>query len=175
MTQIGDVYSDQNHIDFFIIPEWPDDVQETPATIEPEYGSPAISVDSSARFATHEIIGGKTVRQKIGEDPVEVDIGGVCKESVARQFDSLRNAKYGSIHSKRFTGDSMTVNFASVSTSPMEDGGAVDLSDSTGNNSNTPQLLYTYDLSCVEVKVGVSTSDNVDDGNLGEGELTPTQ
>lgn len=127
----------------------PADIASLPSNITFEYPAPAISVDSAGRFITHEIIGGATVRQKIGEDPVEVSISGVCKEGTARQLDELRNAKYGRIYSKRLEGGSLDVHFASISTSPFDDAGAVDMKDSRG------EFLYTYDISAVEVSFDV--------------------
>ncbi len=122
------------------------DYESTPrASIAFTYSAPAISVDSSARFNTQKIIGGSTVRQKIGEDPLEIKINGVCKESVAIRLDTLRDAKSAILLSNRFSGGSVEVQFASVSTSPLDDGGAVAM---TGD-----EFLYTYTISAVEITV----------------------
>ncbi len=118
--------------------------QELPS-IQFTYAAPSISVDTAGRFATHEIIGGATVRQKIGEDPIEVTINGVCTEDTARDLDRLRDAEFGTLITGRLPGESLDVHFASTSTSPLEDGGAVALSDDDG------EFLYTYTLSTVEV------------------------
>lgn len=112
------------------------------------YEAPAISVDTSARFVTHKIVGGSTVRQKIGEDPIQTDIDGICIEPVARRLDNLRNAKYGTIYSARLPGGSLRVHFGSVSTSPLSDSGAVAISDEDA------EFLYNYSISTVEVTVG---------------------
>jgi len=144
---IKDAYSN-NHVDFEISSlTWEEDATTTFGSIEFEYSAPAISVDSSGRFVKHEIIGGMTVRQKIGENPINVDISGVCKESIAKKLDGLRNAKYGKIFSNRLPGESLTVQFASVSTSPLEDGGAVALTDSSS------EFLYQYTISAVEIEI----------------------
>jgi len=111
------------------------------------YTAPAISTDIAGRFATHEIIGGSTVRQKIGEDPIEVTIDGVCRESTAKQMDTLRDAKYGTLISNRLPGGSLQAQFASISSNPLEDSGAVAITDDTG------EFLYTYTISAVEVFV----------------------
>lgn len=111
------------------------------------YQAPSISVDTSARFVTHKIIGGSTVRQKIGEDPIQVDIDGICDEVVARQLDNLRNAKHGVIYSARLPGGSLRVHFGSVSTSPLSDSGAVAISDENA------RFLYNYTISAVGVTV----------------------
>lgn len=144
-----DAYS-PNHIDFSIDNiEWEDDGPNIDPRIDFEYGAPGISVDGSGRFVKHEIIGGTTVRQKIGEDPLEVDISGVCKQEKAKKLDNLRDAKYGTIHSVRLPGDSLDVQFASISTSPLDDAGAVALDD--GREGVEADFLYTFDLSTVEI------------------------
>jgi len=135
-----------NHTEFEIANiEYEDDATETPDPIELEYTAPSIAVDTAGRFATHKIVGGSTVRQKIGEEPIEVTVDGVIKEPTARQMDNLRDAEFGTIYSERLPGGSLQVHFASTSTSPLEDGGAVAISDD--------QFLYTFTLSCVEVFV----------------------
>jgi hypothetical protein len=145
MSEFKDAY-DNNHVDFEIGSiSYEDDAVSTPDPIQFEYTAPEVSVDSAGRFAVHEIIGGATVRQKIGEEPVEVDIGGVCTESVAKELDGLRDAKFGTIYSNRLVGGSMQVHFASISTSPLESGGAVAM--------DNDEFLYTFDMSCVEVVV----------------------
>jgi len=123
------------------------EIEEIEQTISFEYEAPAISVDTAGRFVSHEIIGGTTVRQKIGEDPVEVEIDGVCKESTARRIDNLRNAKYATIYSNRLPAGSLQVQFASTSTTPMSNSGAV------GINDNGAEFLYNFSLSTVEVIV----------------------
>jgi hypothetical protein len=139
----------ENHVDFQIADiAYEDDAEgNRPDPIEFRYTAPNITVDSAGRFATHKIIGGTTVRQKIGEDPIEVEIEGVCTETVARQLDGLRDAEFGTIFSERLVGGSLDVHFASSNTSPLEDGGAVAMSDSSG------EFLYSFTLSTVEVNV----------------------
>jgi len=114
-------------------------------SIQFEYDAPAISVDSAGRFTSHEIIGGSTVRQKIGEEPLEITVDGVCKEPIAVQLDTLRDAKSGVLLSNRFSGGSVEVQFASVSTPPLEDSGAVAMKDN--------EFLYNYTISAIEVSV----------------------
>lgn len=148
-SNLGKAFSDEGgHFDFEINNiEYEDDAESTPDPIEFEYKRPGVSVDVAGRFATHEIIGGDTVRQKIGENPVEVSVSGVVRESTAIQIDNLRDAKFGVIYSGRFPGNAMTVQFASSSTSPLSDGGAVGLTD------DDAEFLYTFDLECVEISV----------------------
>ena len=124
--------------------EYEDDARGSPpSSISFEYEGVAMSVDTAGRFATHEIIGGSTVRQKIGEEPIEVSISGVCFESTAKDIDRLRDAMHGTIYSGRLPGGSLTVQFASSTTSPMSDSGAVDLTEG--------KFLYSFTLECVEV------------------------
>lgn len=105
--------------------------------------NPSIAIDSAGRFATHEIIGGGVVRQKIGQDALEVTINGVCFAETARKIDALRFATEGTIYSDRFNGGSLTVHFGSASTEPMVAGDAINL--------ETNKRLYSYTLNCVEV------------------------
>lgn len=117
--------------------------EETGASVPDEIefapnDNPDISVDTSGRFKEHEIIGGVTVRQKIGEAPVEISVRGVCNEDTAKKIDQLRNARKANFISDRI---SMTVHIASSSTSPLESGGAADM--------NTGDLLYSYNLNLV--------------------------
>jgi len=112
--------------------------------------NPMIAIDSSSRFATHEIIGGGVVRQKIGQDPLEVTINGVCFGDTAKKIDALRYATFGRIYSDRFpngvpgeNSSFLDVHFASSSTEPMAEGDAVNL--------ETQKRLYAYSLNCVEV------------------------
>lgn len=109
------------------------------------YPNPTVAIDTAGRFAKHEIIGGATVRQKIGEDPINVSISGTCKRRTANQIDSLRDAKHGKIYSDRLPGanDALRVQFGSTSTEPMTDGGAADLTDG--------RYLYSYQINCIEV------------------------
>jgi hypothetical protein len=137
-----------HHTDFEIADiEYENDADSTADPIEFQYTAPSISVDVSGRFATHEIIGGSTVRQKIGEEPIQATINGVCSQSTARQLDGLRDAEFGTIFSERLVGGSLDVHFASSSTSPLEDSGAVGIADKSG------EFLHSFTLSVVEVNV----------------------
>lgn len=109
-----------------------------------QFGNPAISVDTGNRFIDHEIIGGSTVRQRIGNDPMEVDVNGVCNETIVREIEKLRNVEIATIYSNRFRPSStINVHIESVSTQPFEEGGSVQLGDE--------EFLYSYTLNCVEV------------------------
>lgn len=122
-------------------------------TFDEDFGNPSVAIDASGRFAKHEIIGGTTVRQKVGEDPLNVAINGVCTERTANQIDTLRDASSGVIIGPRMPGSagsdnsgSLRVQFGSTSTEPLEDGGAAMFSgDSAG------ELLYSYSINAIEV------------------------
>jgi hypothetical protein len=64
-------------------------------------------------------------------------------ESTAVTLDGLRDAKEGKIFCNRLPGDSMKAQFASISTSPLEEGGAGRLKDG--------KFLYTFDMKAIEV------------------------
>jgi hypothetical protein len=142
---------DENHTDFTI--EVPTDEEPRPlggiggtwGEVEFDYSAPSITVDTGGRFATHEIVGGPVVRQRIGSEPIEVSITGVCKERIAKQLDRLRTVEYGTLYSNRLPDESLDVQFITVSTQPLSDGGAVEAKD------NLAEFLYTYDIECVEV------------------------
>lgn len=106
------------------------------------YDNPNISVTSGARFAVHEVIGGTTVRQKIGEEPTEVTVQGVCTERVAVQIDQLRRAFLVTLLSDR-TPNGIRAQVASASTEPLHDGGAADASDG--------DFLYEFSINLVEI------------------------
>jgi hypothetical protein len=110
-----------------------------------DYPNPTVSIDTSGRFAKHEIIGGATVRQKIGEDPINISVNGVCKRRTANQIDSLRDAKSGKIFSDRLPGsnDALRVQFGSTMTEPLSDGGAADIEDG--------EYLYSFQINAIEV------------------------
>lgn len=106
------------------------------------YGNPSVSVDSAARFAVHEIIGGTTVRQKIGEEPREIGVSGVCTEDVANDLNQLHKAELVSINTESLD-EIIRCQVASISTDPMEDGGAADMDGG--------DFLYDFDISLVEI------------------------
>lgn len=120
------------------------------------FGNPTVDVDSSARFAVHEIIGGTTVRQKIGEDPREIGVSGVCTEDVAQQLNQLHKAELVALNSEMLNGI-IRCQVASVSTTPLEDGGAVDMDEGT--------FLYDFSISLVEITrtIGGEPEDEDDD------------
>lgn len=134
-----------NNADDFLIDllTYEDDAEATPTSIDLEYARPAVSIDNKARYVTHEVVGGTTVRQKIGEEPRELSVKGVCKESTAIDLDALKDAKNGRITCNRLPGGTMDAQFASVSTSPVEDGGGVLLKDE--------EFIYNFNIKVLEV------------------------
>ena len=106
------------------------------------YDNPNINVTSGARFAVHEVIGGTTVRQKIGEEPTEITIQGVCTENVSVQIDLLRRALLVTLLSDR-TPNGIRAQVASATTEPLEDGGAADM--------NRGDFLYEFTINLVEI------------------------
>lgn len=122
------------------------DIEDNEVVFTP-YNNPDVSADTSSRFAVHEIIGGKTVRQKIGEDPMEIEIDGVCTEDVAGDVDELRNAKLVTLISDRFNSGGLRCQVASSSTNPLSAGGAADMDGG--------DMLYSYTINLVEVDVQI--------------------
>ena len=141
---ISNAFDDQDDFEINSIEYESDRRSDAPVSISFEYARPSISVDNKGRFVTHEVVGGTTVRQKIGEEPRELSINGVVKgEDKAKAIDALRDAEVGTIVCNRLPGGSMDAQFASMSTAPIEDGGGVAIEDG--------QFLYTFDMKVIEV------------------------
>jgi hypothetical protein len=94
--------------------------------VELKYEQPNVTVNTSARFATHEVIGNVTVRQKLGEDPDEISIEGICTKEEANQIDGLKNQETVDVVSNRWSGRAQV---ASTNTRPVADGGGKDIDD----------------------------------------------
>jgi len=140
-----------NRTDFFIDeivydPDAPETItgRDNADTILFEYKNPSITVDSSARFVKHEIIGARTLRQKVGKDPLEISVDGVCYRDTARRIDGLRYAETGTIRADRFDGSSIDVQFASATTDPLEEGSAVDFTE--------VNEMFNFSLELTEVR-----------------------
>lgn len=106
------------------------------------YNNPDISVQTSGRFVTHEVVGGVTVRQKVGEDPVEISISGACTTEEANFIDNLRTNDVVSLSSHRY--DAATAQVASSSTDPFQEGGAV--------SPRTGKWTHRFSVNLVEVQ-----------------------
>jgi hypothetical protein len=138
---IGNSYD--GFIDFEIVDIEGTETGPTPDEIQFQYTNPAIGIDTGSTFVVHDIIGGATVRQRIGDQPLEISVDGVCTEETAKQIELLRNANSVTLFSDRFNGDSVTVHIASLNTDPLEEGGAGDI--------KTGEFLYSFSLNCVEI------------------------
>lgn len=88
-----------------------------------KFKQPSISVDTSARYATHDVIGDTTVRQKMGDSPDEISMEGHCTEWEANDVDRLPMSDKVEVISSRWEG---ICQVASTSTSPITDGGGQD-------------------------------------------------
>ena len=113
-----------------------------------EYEQPNVSVDTNARFIEHEVIGGMTVRQKVGEEPMEINVDGICTRGEARLIDNLYEETTVEFNSYR-TGV-VIAQVVSTSTDPYDDGGAVAVFDNEDEDSSS-DTIYTFSISLVEV------------------------
>lgn len=111
------------------------------STIELKYNQPDISVSTGIRFIEHDIIGGITLRQRVGEEPVEVSVSGICTTTEARLIDELRFEDVVTITSNRVS--SMRVQIDSTSTKPLTEGGAFDEDD---------EWTHTFSIEFVEAE-----------------------
>jgi len=112
--------------------------------IEFEYEQPDVSVDTSARYVDHDIIGGRTVRQRVGEDPTQITVEGICTKEEALRLDRLYQSDLVTFESFR-TGR-ITAQATSSSTNPIDSGGGV------GYPSENSELsvLYEFSITLVE-------------------------
>lgn len=127
----------------------------TPSNITFEFDNAMLALDMSGRFTKHEIIGGSTVRQKIGEDPINVSIDGVCFEETGTELIQLRDAKRGIIYSNQLPNGALEVQFASASVTPLDEGGAVDLTEG--------RFLYEFSLNCIEIGSASNATTGIDE------------
>lgn len=161
---IGNAYSGKVDFKLFEIKYEPDG--NGPSEIKLEYARPSIGIDNKGRFVTHEIIGGTTVRQKIGEEPREMSITGVIKsDKQAKNLDKLRDAKSAKVSSNRLPGKTMKCQIPSVSTSPISDGGGVMIEDG--------KFLYNFKMKLVELTLREEDSSSSSDS--GSSTVTVTQ
>jgi len=108
--------------------------------IDLKYEQPNISVSTSARFATHEVIGNVTVRQKLGEDPDELSVEGVCTHEEANQIDQLKDEELVEVVSNRWNGQAQV---ASTNTRPIAEGGGRD---------NDQEWLHRFTVELVGIR-----------------------
>jgi len=122
------------------------------------FPQPNISVDQSTRTVKHDIIGDKTVVQKIGESATEVSVEGICTNEEALIIDTLSDYDYVNMDSHRW-GSNYSQNSSSISsdengyaivtstsTSPIADGGGVTAPDGEYHWSHE----FTIELTSIE-------------------------
>jgi hypothetical protein len=88
------------------------------------YDQPNVSVSTTNRFVEHETIDGPVIRQKIGRGQKTISLEGVCTTPEATLLDNFINEDQIFVKSHRYEGE---VTIESVSTNPLEDGGAINL------------------------------------------------
>lgn len=107
-----------------------------------KYKQPNISVKTQGNFATHDVFGDMTVRQKLGEKPDEISLDGQCTVEEANKVDKLVYQEVVELISNRWSG---VVHIASTSTDPIADGGGQDLDG---------EFLYSLNIEAVEITEG---------------------
>jgi hypothetical protein len=115
-------------------------IEEGEFTVQLFYDQPNISVSTSNRFVEHETVDGPIVRQKLGRGKVTINVDGVCTTPEAALLDNLVNEDQVRLVSNRFSGNT---SIQGISTSPLEDGGAVNLD---GN------FTHEFGLELVEIE-----------------------
>ena len=143
---IGNAYSGKVDFEIFDVKFEPDSNADfgAPPNLNFEYARPSIGIDNKGRFITHEIVGGTTVRQKIGEEPREMSVTGIIQsDEKAKKLDKLRDAKSAKVTSNRIPGETMKCQIPSVSTSPISDGGGVAIENG--------EFLYNFKMKLVEL------------------------
>jgi hypothetical protein len=115
-------------------------IEEGEFTVQLLYNQPNISVSTSNRFVEHETVDGPIIRQKLGRGKVTVNVDGVCTTPEAALLDNLVNENQVRLVSNRFSGNT---SIQGISTSPLEDGGAVNLD---GN------FTHEFGLELVEIE-----------------------
>lgn len=101
---------------------------------------PNIGVATSNRYVEHETVDGAIIRQKVGQGNKEITMEGLCTTPEANLIDNLPNENRVFINSNRFRGN---VTIDTTSTSPIEDGGGMDLD---GN------FTHEFDITLVQVE-----------------------
>lgn len=107
--------------------------------LELKYKQPSVAVKTEGNFATHDVLGDVTVRQKLGESPDEISIEGLCTAEEATKVDKLIYEEVVEIISNRWSG---VVQIASTSTSPISEGGGMD---------KDAEWIYSLTIEAVEI------------------------
>jgi len=93
-------------------------------TVKFIYDQPNVSVSTTNRFVEHETVDGPVIRQRVGTGKKNVTLEGVCTTAEASLLDNFVNEDQIYVKSNRYEGN---VSIQSISTSPLEDGGAMNL------------------------------------------------
>lgn len=90
--------------------------------IELTFPQPNISKDAGTNTVEHDVIGGKTIVQKLGEKATEIEIEGICTIDEADQIDRILKDDVIYLRSYRHEGYAV---LDSTSTTPISNGGAI--------------------------------------------------
>lgn len=121
--------------------------------VELKFSQPNVTVSTSARFKTHEVIGAISVRQKLGEDPDQISFEGICTRDEANDIDKLKEQEEIDVISHRWSGRAQV---SSTSTRPVTDGGGQDKDE---------EFLHRFTVELVAVSEGQGGSET---GTVGE-------
>ena len=118
--------------------------------ITPEYDQPDVSISSQGRYVEHEVIGGMTVRQKVGEEPKQISVTGLCLEDTASDFEDLHREDFITFthHILGGAGEAGSMNFQveSVDIDPFSSGGGV------ATSGDETEMVYQYNITLVEAE-----------------------
>lgn len=106
--------------------------------IELTFPQPNVSKDTSIRTVEHEVIGDKTVVQKVGEEADEIDVEGICTRDESKDIDKLATDDVLYLRSHRHEGYMI---LDSTSTSPIADGGGI-----IGTTSDGKKFEWTHEF-----------------------------
>jgi hypothetical protein len=115
-------------------------------TLELTFPQPNISKDAGTKTIEHDIIGGKTVLQKIGEEATEIEIEGICTRDESMTIDEMVNDDVIYVRSHRHEGYAV---LDSASTSPISDGGGIIGVTNGGKEFN---WSHEFTISCKEIE-----------------------
>lgn len=88
------------------------------ADIEFTYSQPDVSVDTATRTVKHDTLTDTAVVQKIGRDPRNIEISGMCTTIEAHRVDDLAQFDQVEVRSARFSGPAL---IEDTSTSPRKE------------------------------------------------------
>lgn len=117
------------------------------------YEQPDISLSTGARYVEHDLIGGATVRQRMGEEAVKVDMTGLCTEDEANLIDRLHNAQYVELISYRTKDiDVSLFHVETADTEPFDSGGGFRVKDDRAETDDSEVgMVYDFSVSLTEL------------------------